>query len=116
MNWAAVRRHNRLASQRKAKRERYAAEMATRIETAGGVIKLDELRAASRREEKIPPEKWYSITVWNFRGKDWIIRDGAAFPWKPYRYEQCDRTEGVPLTSAASKWIAAQEADLPAPA
>lgn len=109
MNWAAVRRHNARASQRKAKGERLKAERMARIDAAGGPIRVDELRSAVVTVHAPAPGHGHERIVHTIRGKDWHIcgQGGvySAYPFYEWRQDP-DLREAVPLTTGASKWMA----------
>lgn len=117
MNWYEVRKHNRIMSARKAKRERLAAEREARIERAGGPIIVGELRGASYRIEPPAPGWAHERSVWTFRGRDWVLgySDGdqwlAMAPFHSWR-QNPDTRECVPLTPGARKWLATELARL----
>ncbi len=111
MDWNAVRRHNRKASARKAKRERLAAEQAARVEAAGGPVKVGELRAATREVRRCRDTFWtkdFDAEVWALRGKEWVFADWndvvLMFPFCSYR-ERLDSKDAVPVTTGAAKWL-----------
>lgn len=110
MNWKAVHSRNRKQSARKAKREQWKAALKKRIEEAGGVIKVDELRAASFRMEPPAPGHNHHRGVWTFRGRDWVpgYSDGerwqALCPFVPWR-QDADPRVGIPMTPGAAKYF-----------
>lgn len=110
MNWAEVRKHNRKMSARKAKRERYTAELKARIERAGGPITTEELRTSTFRVEPPAPGYCHDRFVWTFRGQDWVLgySDGdywqSMAPFKSWR-QDADSREFIPLTPGAKKWF-----------
>lgn len=113
MNWTEVRKHNRRASARKARREAAESGRKARIERAGGPIAVDELRSAGRRVE--PPVSGYCQDrhVWTFRGADWVLgySDGETWqafaPFRAWRQDP-DTRDLVPMTPGAKKWLASR--------
>ena len=111
MNWHAVARTNRVRSARKAKRERFAAELKARVERAGGLFTAAEVRTAPHRMEPPAPGHVHPRLVLAIRGRDWVLgySDGDAWqslaPFVSYRQDS-DLGQGVPLTPGARKALA----------
>ena len=113
MNWSAVKRRNTRQSAKKAKRERTAMERKARIEKAGGVVAVGELRAAKREVRKCRDTFYaidFEVEVWALRGAEWRI-DKAPWcdvpvmvPHIEYR-ERPDASKSIPLTPGAAKWV-----------
>lgn len=112
MNWNAVRRTNRIRSQRKAKREAAERSRKARVEAAGGPITAAELRSAARRVEPGGSgNRMIDCHVWRFRGADWVLSYGDGETWQafaPFVSWRMDghQNEHVPMTPGAKKWLA----------
>jgi hypothetical protein len=107
LNWREVRKHNRAASARKAKRESHAAQEAARVEREGGPVKVAELRAATRRTVVLSQSRC-PVDVWTFRGRDWMMAIGCTqvFRFIEWRYDGFDPRDHLPVTPGAAKWAA----------
>jgi hypothetical protein len=114
MNWSHIRKVNRRASARKAKRERKAAEFGAMQDRLGGTVKVGELRAASR-EWRVCRGGYgpFDCEVWTFRGREWRIVHATdmetllATVHEPWRQDPTMR-EMVYLTKGAQDWVKAQ--------
>lgn len=115
-DWKAIRRHNRKASARKAKRARLEFERKAMHERLGGAVNLAELKAARREIRRIPGgyNCPFDCEVWHIRGREWRLQ-GLPNPECPvailhvdHRTDLDHRRGWVPLTPAARKWLLAE--------
>ena len=111
MNWTAIRKHNATASARKAKREAFQNAIKRKVEELGGPVTVEELRGAERKV--YPPAHGYchERNVMVFRGREWVVWEGAAVPFCLHRQDPEYLETGygrtvLPMTPAATKWYA----------
>lgn len=111
MNWHAVARTNRVRSARKARRERNAAELKSRIAKAGGPFTAAEIRTAPHRMERPAPGYVHERLVFAIRGRDWVLgySDGdnwqALAPFVAYR-QDADLRDAITIFPGARKALA----------
>lgn len=120
MDWNAVRKTNRIRSQRKARREAAAAARNRFVEEMGGPIALAEIKSAARRVEPGSGNRIISCDVWTFRGRDWVLGYSDGIEWQafaPFVTWRMDGHEGkyVTMTPAARKWLNAALAPVEEP-